>query len=142
MQSTFAATATLLGCLLVPAIAVATEAVRADYMLGCQGCHLDDGRGYPLRGVPKMTGYVGNFLKVPGGREYLVQVPGSAQSSLSDEHLATLLNWILSTFSRDELPADFLPYSAAEVGRLRAHPLVKVTATREDLVRRIDQLPR
>jgi cytochrome c553 len=58
----------------------ATPSVQAAYMLGCQGCHLEDGRGFPQRGVPALNEFVGNFLKVPGGREYLVQVPGAAQS--------------------------------------------------------------
>jgi hypothetical protein len=116
------------------------EPVRADYMLACQGCHLDDGRGFPARGVPKLSGYVGNFLKVPGGREFLVQVPGSAQSDLSDARLAALLNWILRSFSAKQLPSDFVEYSAAEVGRLRSRPLVAVSSTRAGLVRQIDRL--
>ncbi len=120
--------------------AKATEKVVADYMLNCQGCHLDDGRGYPQRGVPKLNGYLGNFLKVPGGREFLVQVPGSAQSELSDQRLATLLNWMLQQFSRAQLPADFKPYSTTEVARLRLHPLVNVAGLRADLVRKIEKI--
>ncbi len=123
-----------------PGYAEVVEPVRADYMLACQGCHLDDGRGFPARGVPKLTAYFGNFLKVPGGREFLVQVPGSAQSDLSNERLAALLNWMLRTFSPNQLPANFVDYGAAEVGRLRTHPLVTVAATRVELVRRIDKI--
>lgn len=113
---------------------------RTDYMLACQGCHLDDGRGFPARGVPALTDFVGNFVQVPGGREFLVQVPGSAQSSLSDQRLADLLNWMLRTFSADQLPAGFVPYSAVEVGHLRADPLVDVAGVRAGLVRRIEGL--
>jgi hypothetical protein len=134
------APAVVITLLLMMSSAGATEPVRADYMLACQGCHLDDGRGFPARGVPKLTGYLGNFLKVPGGREFLVQVPGSAQSDLPDARLAALLNWMLRTFSPQQLPADFVDYSAAEIGRLRTHPLVKVAATRAELVRRIDKI--
>jgi cytochrome c553 len=139
-RTTFASVgsmALLLGCLVVARSGNATEATQADYMLGCQGCHLADGRGFPAHGVPKLTGYMGNFLKVYGGREFLVQVPGSAQSNLSDARLAALLNWMLLTFSPNELPADFAPYSAAEVARLRTRPLVSVTDTRAGLVRQI-----
>jgi len=117
--------------------AAATDRVRVDYMLSCQGCHLDNGRGFPERGVPDMDGFVGNFLKVPGGREFLVRVPGSAQSQLPDDRLAEVLNMILTTFSPAQLPSDFVPYTAAEVRRLRAQPLVDVARTREELVRRI-----
>lgn len=120
----------------------ATEPEKVDYMLGCQGCHLDNGQGFPEHGVPSLAGYVGNFLRVPGGREFLVQVPGTAQSGLSDARLAAMLNWMLLAFSPNETPADFAPYSAAEVGRLRAHPLVTVKATRTELVQRIDDLSR
>jgi hypothetical protein len=122
-------------------LAAPVEQVRADYMLACQGCHLDDGRGFPARGVPKLSGYLGNFLKVPGGRAFLVQVPGSAQSDLSDARLAALLNWMVRSFSPQQVPADFVEYEAAEVGRLRTHPLAAVAATRAELVRRIEQLP-
>lgn len=117
----------------------ATEKVVTDYMLNCMGCHLDDGRGYALRGVPTLSGYMGNFLSVPGGREFLVQVPGSAQSDLTDAELATLLNWMLHSFSPAQIPAGFVAYSASEVGQLRHRPLVDVAATRAALVRLIDQ---
>jgi hypothetical protein len=53
---------------------------RVDYMLQCQGCHLADGSGAP-GAVPDLRGSLGRFLGVPGGREYLVRVPGAAQSS-------------------------------------------------------------
>jgi len=116
----------------------ATSSVQAAYMLGCQGCHLEDGRGFPQRGVPGLNGFVGNFLKVPGGREYLVQVPGAAQSELSNERLAAVLNWMLRTFSPAELPPDFTPYTAPEVGRLRRSPLVEVAAVRGELLSRLE----
>jgi len=117
----------------------ATEKVVTDYMLNCMGCHLDDGRGYALRGVPTLTGYMGNFLAVPGGREFLVQVPGSAQSDLTDAELATLLNWMLHAFSPDQIPTGFVPYSASEVAKLRHHPLVDVAGARAALVHQIEQ---
>jgi len=116
----------------------ATASVQAAYMLGCQGCHLEDGRGFPQRGVPALNGFVGNLLKVPGGREYLVRVPGAAQSELSDERLADVLNWMLRTFSPAQLPADFMPYTAPEVGRLRKSPLVEVAPVRVELLRRLE----
>jgi len=140
MRRWFVVMSLLIGALSAAPIAGATDKVVADYMLNCQGCHLDDGRGFPLRGVPKLTNYVGNFLKVPGGREYLVQVPGSAQSDLNNEQLAALLNWMLTTFSPDQLPSDFVRYNADEVAQLRPHPLVDVASRRAELVRQIDQI--
>ncbi len=101
------------------------------YMLHCQGCHLADGSGLP-GSVPSMQNFVGKFLAVPGGREYLVQVPGSSQSSLSDAQLARLLNWLLPRMSTPDL--DFQPYSATEVHQLRTRPLLNIPATRAALV--------
>ena len=54
-----------------------------DYMLHCRGCHGPDGAGLP-GAAPYFRGQLARFLSVPGGREYLVRVPGTAQSELSD----------------------------------------------------------
>jgi hypothetical protein len=115
----------------------ATEPVVADYMLACQGCHLADGRGFPARGVPAFPGFVGRFLQVEGGREFLLRVPGVAQSGLPDDRLAVLMNWLLRTFCANELPKDFRAFTAAEVSRWRHQPLADVTATRNALIARM-----
>mgnify|MGYP003477071957 FL=1 len=115
----------------------ATEPAEADYMLNCQGCHLPDGSGFPARQVPDLRNQMGRFLSVPGGREFLVQVPGSAQSALNDADLAHLLNWMLLRFSAAQLPANFQPYTAAEVGALRKQPLARVSEVRSELLERI-----
>jgi hypothetical protein len=103
-----------------------------NYALHCQGCHLDDGREVPAT-VPPLRG-AGRFLRVPGGREFLVRVPGVSQSSLDDATLAELLNWLLHRFSPDELPASFAAYTADEIGRLRRHPLTDVDGVRRGLI--------
>ena len=115
----------------------ATEPAEADYMLNCQGCHLPDGSGFPARQVPDLRNQMGRFLSVPGGREFLVQVPGSAQTALNDADLAHLLNWMLLRFSAAQLPANFQPYTAAEVGALRKQPLARVSEVRSELLERI-----
>lgn len=104
-----------------------------DYMLHCRGCHGPDGGGAP-GAAPSFRGQVAKFLWVPGGREYLIRVPGTAQSELSDARTAALLNWILHEFSGGELPADFVPYSEEEVARHRRPPLTDVVAARRDLI--------
>jgi hypothetical protein len=81
---------------------------------------------------------VGKFLRVPGGREFLVQVPGVAQAPLDDAALAGVLNWMLARFGKGDAPADFAPYTAAEVGRLRQRPLTDVEGVRRGLVRAIE----
>jgi mono/diheme cytochrome c family protein len=104
-----------------------------DYALNCQGCHLDDGAGTP-GSVPPLAGSVGRFLTVPGGREFLVQVPGVATSPLDDAALAAVLNWMLERFGPPHLPAKYAPYTAAEVGALRQKPLTNVDRVRAELV--------
>ncbi len=113
---------------------------RVHYMLNCQGCHLHNGAGSLNGEVPEMKGYVGNFLKVPGGREYLVRVPGSANAPLSDEHLANLLNWILLTIGGESTPEDFTPYTGDEIRALRTTSLTNVVALRAALVEKINKV--
>ncbi len=108
------------------------NATRLNYMLNCQGCHAADGRG--LNDIPAMANFVGTFLSVDGGRAYLVQVPGSTNSPLSDQQLADVLNWILLTMSAEQLPKPFTPYSANEVGGFREQPLTDAAATRARLL--------
>jgi hypothetical protein len=109
---------------------------QLDYMLHCRGCHGPDGSGAP-GAAPSFRGQVAKFLWVAGGREYLIRVPGTAQSELNDAHTAVLLNWILREFSPTELPADFVPYSEAEVTRRRRPPLTDVYGVRRELLRAI-----
>ncbi len=116
------------------------ERARVNYMLNCQGCHLPDGSGVE-DAVPRMNGFVGNFLHVPGGREFLVRVPGSANAALDDASLAELLNWILITMSPTELPSSWMPFTAGEVRELRSAPLREVEKVRAQLVRSIERGP-
>lgn len=105
----------------IPGVANAARA-RQNWMLACQGCHRADATGTPQT-TPTMAGFVARFLHVPGGREYLAQVPGVATAALSDADLAEVVNWSLVRFDAANIPADFKPYTPAEVGRLRLKPL-------------------
>jgi mono/diheme cytochrome c family protein len=105
---------------------------RTLYALNCMGCHQAHGEGHGT--IPQLQDFVGYFLHVPGGREFLVQVPGVAQSSLSDSELAAVLNWMLREFSPDQLPDGFQPYDAAEVARYRPGRLVDVGPVRARLI--------
>lgn len=95
---------------------------RVDYILKCQGCHRQDGSGDD-HSNPPMRGILAKFLTVPGGREFIGQVPGVATVDLDDARLADLVNWTLHTFDAEHLPRDFRPYSAAEIAALRRHPI-------------------
>jgi hypothetical protein len=102
------------------------------YTLNCWGCHLPHAEGIP-GSVPRLAHSMAYFLYVPGGRAFLVQVPGVANSSLNDKQTAQVLNWLLVTFNKSELPKDFKPYTEAEIARLRPHPLLDVKHTRTKL---------
>ncbi len=110
---------------------------RLNYILHCQGCHLADGAGTPEK-VPALKQEVGRFLEVEGGREFLIQVPGTSQSALTDSEVADVLNWILDNFSREQLPVDFIPYTTEEITHFR-RPLANVNAVRNKLVAQISK---
>jgi cytochrome c553 len=107
-----------------PAPAGVENAQRAwqNWTLNCQGCHRFDGSGSDAT-APGIAGTVAKFLLAPGGREYLIRVPGVATSPLSDADLAEVMNWMLWRFDKEHLPASFVPYTAAEIAPLRARPL-------------------
>jgi len=122
----------------IPGVANAARA-RQNWMLSCQGCHRADATGTPQT-TPTMAGVVARFLQVPGGREYLVQVPGVATAALSDADLAEVVNWSLVRFDAANVPADFKPYTPAEVGQLRRKPLrAEAMAVRAGMVARMGQ---
>lgn len=106
-----------------------------NYQLFCQGCHVADGRGG--KDVPDMRQHVGIFLNTQEGREYLIRVPGSANSALNNKDLAHLMNWMVVEFGQQSVPSDFKPYTAQEVGRLRVDPLLEVSDYRTSLLEKI-----
>ena len=106
---------------------------HVNYMLHCQGCHRHDASGSGDE-VPRIKGFLGYFLHSAEGREFVVRVPGVSTSDLPDDQLAELLNWLLASYSADELPEDFMPYSAVEVGALRQDPELRPRERREALL--------
>ncbi len=131
--------------LCLPGTAVRADAdaqrTRADYILHCQGCHLADGSGVPNQ-VPSLRDQVGAFLRVEGGRAFLVQVPGVSSADLSDARLAAVLNWTLTEFGGDSVPAGMPPYSADEIAAWRKQPLSQVYAVRSSLIKQIREQAR
>jgi hypothetical protein len=104
-----------------------------NYALQCMGCHTPDGAGVPDR-VPSIRDTLVPLASMAEGRRYLVQVPGSAQSTLSNAELAELLNWMIRTLSAVTPPSTLTPFTEAEVREYRAHTLSQVRATRERLL--------
>ena len=115
--------------------AVVAEKPRTAYWLHCAGCHLLDGSSAPPE-VPTLIGEPGRIAGLPGGRDYLMRIPGVAQAGLGDEKLADVLNFMLEEFSSATLPADFQPFSGDEVGQARKQVLINPLRSRADILAR------
>lgn len=96
------------------------ESAKSDYAINCRGCHGPSGMN-THSSVPDMNGYIDKFLHVPGGREYLIQVPGISRSALTDLEIAQMLNWLIVTIGRDKHLQDI--FTEQEVARVRHLPL-------------------
>jgi len=127
----------------LPALMLWPMLLRADnpeslYRMECQGCHLSDGAA-GLASIPALTNHVARFLDVPGGREYLLQVPGVALSPLSDRELTDVLNWMLRRFGPADAVARNAAFTVEEVAAWRKQPLADVAKRRAELVLLIQQ---
>lgn len=129
------AAALALGLVAAAAPAAGTEQrAQRNYLQFCQGCHGADGSGAPSKGIPTMRDALGRFLLVPGGREFIVQVPGVMNTPLGDAEIAELMNWLLPRVASATLPAGTAPYTADEIARLRRTRPADVPATRRAIV--------
>ncbi|MGE5144809.1 MAG: c-type cytochrome [Acidobacteriota bacterium] len=117
----------------LPIAAQAAPAGEINYMLYCMGCHVADGSGAPGK-VPSLRESLPILAASRAGRRYLIEVPGAAQSPLSDRELAQVLNWMIRTLSATAVPEDFADFTATEVGIYRKSPLVDVRGTRARLL--------
>ena len=132
----------LAGLLISGGAAAGTDSVQKNYRLYCMGCHQADGTGSPANGIPSMRDEVGHFLRVPGGRAYLSQVPGTLHTPLSDGETAALLSWVMVNIGRSSTPADFQPYTAAEVKNYRATVPDDIPGLRVKLLQALEQQTR
>ena len=109
-----------------------------NYQLHCMGCHLADGSGEAGR-VPSLRRSFVLFSATPQGRDFVIRVPGVAQSPLSDADTATLLNWMARNLTDFKQPSGVSPgfsdYSAVEVHSARGRPLAAVKPVRARLLR-------
>jgi hypothetical protein len=63
-----------------------------------------------------------------------VEVPGAAQSVLSNLELAQLLNWMVRNLSARAVPREFVDFTESEVAGYRRTPLIDVRAERARLL--------
>jgi len=120
--------------------AQAYDAARArqDWVLHCMGCHTADGSGIPGK-VPALRNSLGHFVSLPEGRQFVMRVPGAANSALNDAELANVLNWLLATMNEQSRPASFKPYTAGEIAAHRRPALTNVARTRMKLVKELQE---
>ena len=112
----------LLTALVLSAANIAYADPKTDYLLYCRGCHLANGEGVPPE-VPTLHDELGKLAALPGGRDYLIRVPGVSQTPLDDEKLAAVLNWVMAEFNSAALPDNYKPFTAREVGKSRVNVL-------------------
>ena len=105
-----------------------------DYMLHCMGCHGTQAQGVPGK-IPPLANSLSRFMRTAEGRNYVLRVPGAANSALSDGQLAAVLNWLAVKFDTSATAGNPPPFTSEEVSRLRHQPLVAVLAARSVVVR-------
>jgi mono/diheme cytochrome c family protein len=122
------------GTAMVCLLGTARASPGQDYMLYCMGCHGAEAQGVPGK-VPPLAHALGQYMRTPEGRNYVLRVPGAASSVLSDAQLAAVLNWVAMRFSATQLPGEVAWFTPEEVARVRHTPLADVLATRREIVR-------
>jgi mono/diheme cytochrome c family protein len=124
--------------MLLLAIGGIARANGSDIFQGnCAICHQADAAGLPGM-YPPLADSIGNYVAIPAGRTYLVHVVSFGMSGpisvhdelyqgvmqpwpqLSDQELADVLNYVLSTFNAKLLPKNFKPLTVNEVTKFRA----------------------
>jgi hypothetical protein len=97
------------------------------------GCHGTEAQGVPGK-VPPLANALQRFMRTAEGRDYVLRVPGAANSALSDEQLAAVLNWLALTYDSSATAKAPAPFTTSEVAALRHKPLLSVLATRNAVV--------
>ena len=113
----------------------ASAGPEQDYTLYCLGCHGAQAQGVPGK-IPPLATSLARFMRTPEGRNYLLRVPGAANSALSDVQLTAVLNWLAERFKAAEEPSP-TPFTQEEVASVRHTPLADVLATRREVVAKL-----
>ena len=104
-----------------------------DYVLNCMGCHGTEAQGIPGK-VPPLANALSRFMRTAEGRNYVLRVPGAANSALSDEQLAAVLNWLALRYESSAPEIQPALFTSTEVAAVRHQPLLAVLATRSAVV--------
>ena len=122
--------------LALAAVGAFARDAQTNYILHCQGCHTATGAGLEGK-VPDLRPTIVPMAMMSAGRRYLIQVPGVAQSNLSDMEVASVLNWMMRNLANQKDIAGVEAFTQAEVTKYRSSRLIDVRATREKLLGRI-----
>jgi cytochrome c553 len=106
-----------------------------DYMLYCMGCHGAEAQGVAGK-IPPLAGALARFMRTSEGRNYVLRVPGAANSALSDARLAAVLNWLAERYGAPDEPRP-VPFTEEEVTLARRVPLANAQAARREVVRKL-----
>ncbi|MBV8495957.1 MAG: cytochrome c [Gammaproteobacteria bacterium] len=115
------------------AAASTSASPEQNYMLYCMGCHGSEAQGVAGR-IPPLATSLARFMRTPAGRNYVLRVPGAANSALPDAELAAVLNWLSDRYPPADGPRP-APFTSEEVARVRHTPLADVRAARREVVR-------
>jgi mono/diheme cytochrome c family protein len=105
---------------------------QQNFVLRCQGCHGPDGRGVAGR-VPALADTLSPLMQIASGRDFLLRVPGAANSALSDAALADVVNWLVARYASQPAAPDARAFTAADVTAARARPLTNLRETRRKI---------
>ena len=96
---------------------------QSDYVEYCSGCHGMQGNSAPAE-IPVLRDRVGYFMCTKDGRDYLIRLPNVAYSAITDnQELAEMMNFVVFGLGGNSAPKGAKPFTAMEVGRLRAKAL-------------------
>jgi hypothetical protein len=84
--------------------------------------------------VPPLAETFAPLVSIPEGRDYLLRVPGAANSPLPDERLAAVLNWLVARYAPG---SGAPPFTAADVADGRRRPLMSVRGSRGEVGERL-----
>lgn len=146
------------------ALVAGSPAARADghniFISNCAVCHQPDGKGAPSV-YPPVADTVGKYVALKDGRAYIIDVVsfgmgGKIDSGgdsfegdmppwpqLSDQEVADVLTYVLTSLNAKVLPADFKPISPDEVKTERAKQLTAaaVHTERDALMKQLGNNP-
>jgi mono/diheme cytochrome c family protein len=114
--------------------------VQSDYLENCGGCHGIQGSSFPAH-VPQLRGRIGYFLCTADSRAYLLSLPNVALSSMDDERLAAVMNFVVFDLGGASTDTASRRFTRQEVARGRKHPLMgaSLASARATIVRQIEE---